>query len=238
MTGSSIRKLARRVGLLMERATALTVPSVRLVQELRLRKVNLILDIGANDGGYGQEVFDAGYSGQMISFEPLPDARRRLVRVVKKSPNWTLAPALALSDTNGTSTFYEAGNSASSSLLAMNEAHVEAAPESAISRSFEVKTARLDDVSIDLGCDRPHFMKIDVQGGESLVLSGAQNTISYTVGIQIEMSLHALYAGQSLWREIDDLLTVQGFHLWDVIPGFRHRQSGQLMQFDGVYFRG
>ncbi len=237
MAGASIRRLARSAGILIERASILSVPATRLIRQLVDRNLDLILDVGANDGGYGREIYSAGYCGQMISFEPLPAARQGLERATAKFPGWTMAPAVALSDSQGKVIFHEAGNSASSSLLTMNEAHVKAAPESAIRRTFAVDTARLDDLAGSLRCNRPHFLKIDTQGSESLVLDGAPNTLRHAVGIQIEMSLQTLYDGQSLWREMDDRLTNLGFSLWDIIPGFRDRQTGQLMQFDGVYFR-
>lgn len=237
MIGSSIRTAAEKVGVLMQRRNYMTEPHIRLVQELQRRETSLILDIGANDGGYGKKLYGAGYRGKMVSFEPLPGAHAELCRTVSPYIGWSVGPAVALSSQNGTAVFHEAGNSTSSSLLTMNKAHVEAAPDTATVNSFEVRTAQLDAVAVELGISAPFFLKIDTQGSEAMVLDGGSKTLHLATGLQIEMSLEPLYDGQVLWRDMDDRLQQEGFQLWDMVPGFRHRKTGQLKQFDGVYFR-
>lgn len=237
MAGASIRRLAQNMGILISRANPINVPALRLVQELARRDIHLILDIGANDGGYASEIYRYGYLGELVSFEPLPLPREKLLKLSSRYPGWKVAPPLALSNSAGTEIFYEAANSASSSLMKMTNIHVDAAPETSTARSFEVKTAKLDDLSQDLQLHQRHFMKIDTQGSEELVLQGARDTLNYADGIQIELSLHPLYDDQMLWREMDNRLKESGYELWDIVPGFRHRQTAQLMQFDGIYFR-
>jgi hypothetical protein len=77
-----------------------------------------------------------------------------------------------------------------------------------------------------------------VQGAEALVLAGASNILrDQIVGVQIEISLAALYEGQAADDDLTQVLSAAGFRLWDIIPGFRDRRTFQLLQYDGVFYR-
>src|SRR5437660_7418193 len=130
MIFSIARKFARNLGVDARRANFLTVPELRIVHFLKRLNVGLVLDVGANMGQFATALFDDGYSGRIISFEPLPDAHSRLVLAARKRPEWTVAPRLALGRAPGTASLYIAGNSVRSSLLAMADTHVVAVPES------------------------------------------------------------------------------------------------------------
>ncbi|RYI02813.1 MAG: FkbM family methyltransferase, partial [Acetobacteraceae bacterium] len=232
-----LRRQARQFGFEASRANAYTIWEIRVAEMLRLHGVGTIIDVGANDGGYGLELIRAGWTGRIWSFEPLPDAWARLQKTAKAHPGWTVAPRLALSDQAGIAPFHEAGNSYSSSLLPMSDVHRNAAPESATTRTIEVTTATLDSLIAEAPAG-PHFLKLDVQGAEQLVLNGARRALADTiVGVQMEMSLDHLYDGQTDRGDAHTMLTDLGYVLWDMIPGFRDRTSYRLLQYDAVYFR-
>ena len=235
-----VRRSFRLAGLHIQRANADTIDTIRVVKFLNDRQIPLLLDVGANDGVYAKGLFDEGYSGKVLSFEPLPEARAILIERARGHENqWLIGPRVALGARNETRRFHVAANSVSSSLLEMEDAHLDAAPNSAIVASIEVSTCRLDDLwdVLGLSADRV-FVKIDVQGGEMDVLNGATQVLSNRiVGIQIEMSLVELYRGQTLWRQVDEFLAATGFELWDIVPGFRDYKGKRLLQFDGIYFK-
>jgi FkbM family methyltransferase len=215
------------------------MPFMRLVETLKQRGVNTVIDVGANDGGFATNLFEAGYTGQVTSFEPLPDAWTRLSRrALKYGSRWTIGPRVALSDRAGKARFHVAGNSESSSLLPMMSNHEEADPRSRVVDTITVETARLDDLMDPLGIRGPAYLKIDVQGAEALVLAGASNILrEQIVGVQIEISLAALYEGQAADDDLTQVLSAAGFRLWDIIPGFRDPRTFQLLQYDGVFYR-
>jgi hypothetical protein len=95
---------------------------------------------------------------------------------------------------------------------------------------------RLDDICTLAPADRV-LLKIDVQGYEKQVLDGAQRILATCRAVMLEMSLIPLYDGEVLAREMWGLLDAQGFDVWNLEPGFRHPQTGRMLQVDGCFVR-
>lgn len=53
--------------------------------------------------------------------------------------------------------------------------------------------------------------------------------------VQKELSFATLYDGKPRVRKKADYLDDLGFELDDVIPSFRHPQTDQLLQADGIF---
>jgi FkbM family methyltransferase len=205
---------------------------------LRDREVDVVFDVGANTGQFAQRLRAAGYLGQIVSFEPLPDAHEVLTRASHADRRWAVAPRTAIGASAGSVEIHVAGNSYSSSILPMEAAHVSAAPESRYVGAVTVSLQRLDDAGAAwLGQARRPFVKIDTQGYESAVLDGAPQTLAACLGVQLEMSLVPLYRGEVLYRQLIDRLDGLGFDLWSLEPGFADPATGRLLQVDGVFIR-
>jgi FkbM family methyltransferase len=213
-------------------------PLYMLVRLLNSSAVTLVLDVGANEGGYGRSIRKLGFGGRIVSFEPTAAAFRRLRSAAAADARWE-ARALALGDHDGRAEINVAGNSAaSSSLLPMLPRHRDAEPSSAYTHVEEVEIRRLDSLwgEVCQDCDRP-FLKLDVQGAEGAALEGAGNVMDHLAGVQLEMNVVPLYDGQASFRELLDLLNARGFQLAGLIPGFTDRRTGQLLAADGVFLR-
>ncbi len=212
--------------------------AIQLVSTLRKFEIDLVLDIGANTGQFGSEIRYYGYTGKIVSFEPLSQAHSILVKTIAEDSNWEAYPPCALGDQNGETVINIAGNSQSSSLLPMLEAHRSAAPESVYEGEERVSIKTLDIVAGDYvkGARAP-FLKIDTQGFEWRVLDGARETLPRIKGILVELSLVPLYEGQHLWRDLVDRLEDEGFALWALRPGFIDQRQGRTLQVDGVFYR-
>lgn len=228
----------RRRGILIDRYNCGTSAEIRLVRMLNANRVDLIIDVGANDGDYGHRLRSAGYAGLMLSFEPLAMAHANLTRGVAGDRRWEVAPRMALGAADGEARINVAANSTSSSLLPMLARHAVSAPDSAYVGHEEVAVRRLDGVTHHLiaGSTSP-FLKIDTQGSERGVLEGADALIPALKGIQIELSVVPLYEGADLWLAMHDQLLAHGFELWGVLPGFFDPSTARMLQFDGIYFR-
>jgi FkbM family methyltransferase len=234
----TIRKLLRGAGIEAYRYSVHTSAGAQLDCLLKHCHIDLVLDVGANGGHFARELRAHGYSGKIVSFEPLSAAHAQLVHAAKRDPRWEAAPQMALGDTEGTIDIHVAGNSLSSSILEMLPAHERAAPGSAFIGSEKVALRRLDQVAPDyLGAAKSVLLKIDTQGYEDRVLNGAIEILDKVTAIQLELSLIPLYAGQPLLDEMREKIEMLGFELFAVFPGYVHEQTGQTLQLDGFFLR-
>jgi FkbM family methyltransferase len=234
----AFRLWARRAGVDIRRFNAIESTDARLVRQMEFHSVEFVLDVGANDGGYGRALRDAGYRGDILSFEPLTQAHAALQRITSGDPRWHVAARMALGAQDTEISINIAGNSVSSSILPMNHLHAQAAPQSRYQGQEPVPLRRLDGID-DPGLGRATsvMLKIDTQGYEMAVLRGAESTLPRIRGVQVELSTVALYQDQPVYDEVMTFLQSRGFVLWNVIPGFVDRQSGRMLQFDGVFYR-
>ena len=212
MLKKTIKKLSRSLGIDLKRYNVQTSEDARMQQLLDYDKIDLVLDVGANVGQYAKSLRDLGYSGRIVSFEPLSSAYSQLKTASKKDLLWEIAPQTAIGNQEGEIIINIAGNSQSSSALPMLDAHVQSAPESAYSGSETVKLSRLDTLAKDYikSETKSIFLKIDVQGLEKQVLEGATAILPLVKGIKLELSLVPLYEGQVLFQEMIDIVEKLG----------------------------
>jgi FkbM family methyltransferase len=138
-----------------------------LIRLLREKHATVVLDVGANRGGFVDFMRGQGYEGRVISFEPLPDPFATLARRVQGNPRWD-AVQVAISDAPGTATMHRSGDGdVTSSLLTTTDVIVQSLPAAAPREELEVRVSTVDEQVRDRldQADRP-FLKIDTQGNE------------------------------------------------------------------------
>lgn len=203
---------------------------------LQEQNINVVLDVGANVGQFARWIRDAGYTGKIVSFEPLSDAHQKLSQMAKRDSQWIVAPRMALGSVLGSIDIHVARNGVSSSILPMLAAHKDAAPDSSYVETQSVVLNRLDDV-YSLSQEDRLLLKVDVQGYEKAVLDGSVRLLKNCRAVIIEMSLVPLYEGQSLAIELWTHLISVGLQACYFNPGFRDPRSGRMLQMDGVFVR-
>jgi FkbM family methyltransferase len=219
-------------------SAAVRLDTMNLVSTLQVFGIDCVLDIGANQGQFASGIRRCGYAGRIISFEPLTSAHKALLSASAGDALWEIYPRCALGERTGEAEINIAGNSESSSMLPMLEAHRRAAPQSAYLGKEVVKVRTLDEVAAPYLEDaRAVFLKIDTQGFEWQVLDGARATLPHVKGILVELSLLPLYEGQHLWREVIARLETEGYTLWALKPVFSDMASGRTLQMDGIFYR-
>lgn len=238
MFNKLIKSQAKKIGWEIRRYHPAVSEIPRMYQSLVYHNIDLILDVGANIGQYGLRLRRLGYSGRIVSFEPLSSAYSQLKAASNKDSLWSVAPRTAIGNENSQITINISANSLSSSVLNILDSHVNAASNSAYIDSEKVELNRLDTIALDYLEDADSvFLKIDVQGFEKQVLAGASNILPRIKGIQTEMSLIPLYEDQLLFRETIELLDNLGYELYSAIPGLANPETGRLLQMDGIFFK-
>lgn len=233
-----IKTMIHSFGWDLHRLSPAVNPGVQLLAALNHVQANVVFDIGANIGQFAQELRSVGFGGKIISFDPLTAAHRQLSAAASRDPAWLVHPRAAVGDQDGEIDINIAGNSVSSSVLPMLDAHASAAAGSAYVASERTPLVRLDSVAAQyLSSESRPFIKIDTQGFEWQVLDGAVYTLQRAQGVLLELSLVPLYDGQRLWREIMDRMDAEGFTLWAIQKGFTDLQTGRSLQVDGLFLR-
>jgi len=237
----NIRKLIirslRSVGYDITKFHPLAHPQARLIKLLRDYGISLVFDIGANAGQYAVLLRELGYSGRIVSFEPLSTAFAQLQKEARGDTLWE-CENLALGDHEGKTTIHIAANSQSSSILEMLPLHRQSAPESRYVASEEISLSTMDAQM------RKHrrpgervFVKIDTQGYEQQVLSGAAGAMADITGVELEMSLAPLYRDEMLFPALSEKMAAADFLLMSLEPVFFSTTTDQLLQVNGIFFR-
>lgn len=199
--------------------------------------INLVFDIGANVGQYGLRLREMGYSGQIVSFEPQPDAFQEVKLKADLDPNWTIVEC-AIGDYSGETQINISQNSYSSSILEVMPVHLKSAPESAYLHKVEVRIT-----TVDALINRYYhpgtnlYIKVDTQGFERQVFEGCRQSIDKISGFQMELSLVPLYEGETLMQEMVNLLRDHGFKLVLIEGGHRNYETGELLQVEGYFYK-
>lgn len=200
-------------------------------------KIDLILDVGASDGGFANQIRSIGYRGRIISFEPISTTFSKLLKKSRKDDSWT-ALNFALGNKEEEKIINISQNKDSSSFLKMNDNHLHANPNSIYTGSEKVIVKKLDSIFNKIkGTSESVFIKLDVQGYEKEVLDGGRDSLKSIKGIQIEMSFEELYEGSFLFDDIRKIIENDGFTLCLLESGNRNKETGKLLQVDGVFFK-
>lgn len=231
-----IRALAGRVGYDI-------VPSRQTGSEftrglLENRRPEVILDIGANQGQYAHQLRRLGFEGAIHSFEPQNRAYALLESYSRSDENWH-PYKMALGAAAGNMPLHVSRNSVSSSLLPVTATHINAAPASRTYAEEFVPVMRLDDflpVAEHAAGGAP-WVKVDVQGYELEVLTGATQWLSEATVVQCELSLRVLYEGQASYKDVIAFVEEFGFELRRIDTAFEDIRTGETLQIDGVFVR-
>lgn len=207
------------------------------IKLLKHFEIQTVLDVGANTGQFAYYTRNLGYRNSIISFEPLSSAFGILQKFAKGDPNWQICNC-AIGNTDGTVEINISTNSQSSSILEIMPDHVKSAPDSAYKGKEKVNIHKIDTI-IDKYTNELNrtFLKIDVQGFEKNVIEGAKKSIKMIKGLQLELSMIELYKGESLITDMLNIINDLGFTIFSLEPGFYDKNTGQLLQVDGIFYR-
>ena len=231
-----LRKIAQKLGYDIMRLP--TDPAIRQqIELLRKYRINIVFDIGANVGQYGQRLRAMGFKGKIVSFEPLPEAFEQLNEIARKDADWSIVNC-AMGNFIGETQINVSQNSYSSSILEVLPRHLESAPQSAYLYKINVPVQTVDSLIDQYYTENSRlFVKIDTQGFEKQVFAGGQQSLNKISGFQMELSLVSLYEGETLLYEMVDLLREYGFKLRLLEGGHRNYDTGEILQVEAYFYR-
>lgn len=216
--------------------------SRQLQHLLRQLRIDTILDVGANEGGYRRLLRTyVGYAGRIVSFEPVPEVFATLARNAAGDPRWT-GHAIALGDSDGDLEINITQRSTMSSFLARDEARLRDLGYAHLLNVTDivgrqrVPVRKLDTVFGDVvpgGRDARIFLKCDTQGFDMQVIAGAERTLPHVMALQIELSIRPIYAGAPGYVEVLQAMSGRGFDVAGIYP-VRRDELSRIVNFDCV----
>ena len=207
-----------------------------LAEFLRSRSVNLVLDVGANEGQFVHDLKSQGYAGRIVSFEPVVDVFKRLEKSCEADQKWECRN-LALGDVNGIIQINVSKNTAMSSIVNQTEIGRSSIYESQVVRIDKVQIATLDSIFEEFVGERV-FLKVDTQGFEQSVLRGGANSLHRLLGVQLELPLIHLYEDTWKFDEALRFMREAGFTLSQLRPvTYYSRDPASLLEVDCLFRR-
>jgi FkbM family methyltransferase len=243
MLTNIIKSWVQPFGIDLVRFPPLSPLARQLKAFLRLNEINLVIDIGACDGGYCKFLRGpVGYEGQIVSFEPTAKTFDRLRSAMSLDTRWR-GFNFGVSDLDGDGILNTYGERCDfNSLLSMREKHAANYEVDVSEKAIErVALRSIDSLwsEITKGLDRPRiYLKTDTQGHDRAVIRGAEPRLGSIMGIQSEIPAIELYEGMTPMPDMLKYLAGLGY-----IPiGFHPVNqpdvyNGATPEFDVVFKR-
>jgi FkbM family methyltransferase len=190
---------------------------------LQLLDIDCVLDVGANLGQYHDFLrIHVGYSGAIVSFEPIASHVEALRDRARHEKNWVIQ-GYALGSTAGQAELNVTSNTQFSSFLEPNHAAAAATfiRQMEVSERVQVEIKTLDEVLPEL--ERvlglhSFYLKLDTQGFDLEVAKGAVNCLSRMKALQTEASVKPIYAGIPDHVTAVRAFQAQGFEVSGIFP--------------------
>jgi len=159
-----------------------------------------VVDVGANEGDFTKAVLDSTDKCKIFAFEPNPPTFDRLSRRFSGESRLKIVNQ-GLADAEQTLTLYDQsgkGGTGRATMLSGVFDHI----YNQQSVGVPVTTTTLDAFAEIMGIDQIDYLKIDAEGFEDKILSGAHRLISENrIGtIQLEFNIHNAISGFSFAR--------------------------------------
>ena len=224
----------RSTAILAEFPRALSAKWLELTSLRRFlmeHRINVVLDVGANEGQFATKLRRLGFTGRIVSFEPDPRVYSRLVERHGHDRAWRSYP-VALGDADTEASFQLAQNPLLSSFL--SSIH-----PSNVSSSIRVPVRRLDGMLAEILEAIPAarvLLKTDTQGFNLRVLRGASGCLDQIIGILAELSVIPIYEQSPPFHMAVRAYQDAGFDIVDLSLANR-AVDGRVLEFDGLFVR-
>lgn len=181
-------------------------------------QVDLVIDVGGNIGQFASALRYIGYLGDILSFEPIPDAFAALSHRMCGDERWH-GLQIAVGDHVGEDTINVMAETVYSSFRSRVTQNTNASDTVREKLLVPVRTLEnvIDEMNLVSRLQRT-LIKIDTQGHELPVLRGLGEYIGFVKLIQCEISSTPLYNGAPFMTEIISFLHERNFQSVSFAP--------------------
>jgi len=233
-----IRKLLNQFGIDVHRFQPSTSFEAQIVNAMKKVKIDVLFDIGANTGEFSSAIREKGYSGKIVSFEPLTSAIKKLIQLASKDVNWLVHDRTAIGDRKGLVDINISKNSYSSSILPMLNLHLNSEFNSRYIGTEKTPIITLDSVADKyLNKSSNCFIKIDTQGYEERVLKGCKKMLSKNCisAVEVEIVFSDIYAKINNISDLEKFLVPNNFRLAGIRLNNNNIFTGSIFFADLLY---
>ena len=203
------------------------------VDFLHDRRVDLVFDVGANVGQFGEFLRSRGYRGRIVSFEPVKSVFQSLAATAHADGNWE-AHNFALGAASGEAAINVSEFSVYNSILKTTPAAIEFSREATVTHQEPIHMRTLDEFASNLSGNL--FLKIDTQGYEKQVLEGAGKTLPRLKGILMELPIIHLYQDTWQFHEALEFMASAGFVPAQIHPvNYHSKDRVSLVEVDCLF---
>jgi FkbM family methyltransferase len=175
------------------------------------------------------ELYDAFPSARFLLIEPLAEFEPFLRQICStRDAQYVLAAA---GSAPGSATFHVHADKVSSSLLR----EVEGPSVDGVPRTVPVVS--IDQLIAEKNLPGPYLIKLDVQGAELQVLSGASRALQQTEVVMLEGTLFATMLGGPQLHDLILYMKALGFVVYDLYPILYRPLDNALAQVDLLFVR-
>lgn len=205
-----------------------------LINLINHNNIDVVLDVGANDGQFALNLRSEGYKGEIHSFEPVSIAFENLKRSSLNDKKW-FSHKLALGSECGKQSINISEGSHLSSFLNPNDYGKKKFESMKVSSTETVQVATIDDyltTKVSNINKRNILLKMDTQGYDLEVFKGATNTLQYINCIISEISFTAIYSKMPHYLDSLRKYEEYGFVITGIYPINRNEDDLSLIEAD------
>jgi FkbM family methyltransferase len=226
-------RLGQELRSLFDRQYRRAFRNLRHLPQLNYR---FVIDAGANRGAFTDAFLELHRPERLVLVEAIPELAFKLIEKYSSDSRISVVAA-AMSDRNGEARFEINRSQASSSLLSIDPRNSEwFGRDLSVADSITVPTLTVTELMTREKMESVDLLKLDLQGAERLVVTGAESILDRVQVIYTEVFFERLYSGAWLFWEMNEFLSARGFKLCG-LSNIVHAADGDLVQANATFRR-
>jgi FkbM family methyltransferase len=197
------------------------------------RRIDCVLDVGANVGQFGAFLRRNGYRGKITSFEPVKAVFDQLTARARADGNWDTFN-FALGASPGRAIINVSKNTKFSSFRKLRESAASFDQSSAVETTESVEVRTLDDVAKSMNGQM--LVKVDTQGFERQVIEGGRATLPRLQGVVLELPVVSLYENSWKLPEAIEFMAGLDFVIAQLQPvNYHSKDRMSIIEYDCLF---